>query len=106
MDDIGPSDHIFGGKIKIWADKWGAVLESKGGALPNKYQHFIITSQYPPEKIWPTEPETLQAIRRRFKIIHMPSTPITQCKERLFRTTASDLPNFGKLPNGKYIGQL
>lgn len=106
MDDIGIEDQWVGDKLKIWADKWGAVLESKGGALPNRYEHFIVTSQYPIEKIWAANQETVTALKRRFKVIHMPSTPITQCKERLLRQTIDDLPTFGKLPNGKYIGQL
>lgn len=70
MDDIGPEHKILAQQLKIWADRYGCILETKGGALPSGYDKFIVTSQYPIEDIFEDE-RTRDAIRRRFEVIHM-----------------------------------
>lgn len=72
MDDIGPKHAWLGDHIKIWGDKYGCVLETKGGACTGaNYTKFIITSQYHPREIWPGDRRTIQAISRRFEIKHL-----------------------------------
>lgn len=70
MDDIGPEHKILGQQLKLWADRYGVVLETKGGAIPSQYEKFIVTSQYHYEEIFDDE-RTRDAIRRRYEVIHM-----------------------------------
>lgn len=44
MDDIGKEHHVLGQQLKIWSDRYGCILETKGGAVVDNYQHFIVTS--------------------------------------------------------------
>lgn len=69
MDDMDPFNKALGGDLKRWADRYKVTGETKGGAVPLKIKVFIITSQYSPEQIW-DDPETVAAIRRRFKVTH------------------------------------
>ena len=48
--------------------------EIKGGQVPLVYDTFIVTSQYKPEQIW-EEPEAIEAMRRRFKVITILQVP-------------------------------
>jgi len=57
--------------IKIWADKWGAIGEIKGGTVALVYDRFIVTSNYSIETLFSAaDGATLEAIRRRFKVTH------------------------------------
>lgn len=53
MDDIGPEHKCLAQQLKIWADRYGCVLETKGGAVVSEYQWFVVTSQYSIEEIFP-----------------------------------------------------
>ena len=47
MDDVGKKDAVWvGDKLKIWADRYGCTLESKGSAIVDNYTAFIVTAQY------------------------------------------------------------
>lgn len=70
MDDIGLDHKCLGQQLKIWADRFGCVLEIKGGAVADNYETFVVTSQYQIEEIWEDE-HTREALKRRFRIIHM-----------------------------------
>lgn len=70
MDDIGLDHKVLGQQLKIWSDRYGCVLETKGGAIADGYSDFVVTSQYSIEEIWEDEP-TRDALKRRFKVIHM-----------------------------------
>lgn len=71
MDDIGKDHKVLGQQLKIWTDRYGCVLETKGGAVADEYDWFVVTSQYSIEDIWQDDPETIAALKRRFKVIHM-----------------------------------
>lgn len=70
MDDFGPQHAVLAQQLKIWADRYGCILETKGGAVADKYEWFIITSQYQPIEIF-KDPKDLEAINRRFKIFNI-----------------------------------
>jgi len=62
--------------LKIWADKWAARGEIKGGQVALNYEHFIVTSNFSIEELFRKVPEvTLDAIKRRFKEIRFPVEP-------------------------------
>ena len=70
MDDFGPQHVVLTQQLKIWADRYGCILETKGGAVADNYEWFIITSQYQPVEIF-KDPKDLEAINRRFKIFNI-----------------------------------
>lgn len=72
MDDIGPEHKVLAQQLKIWADRYGCILETKGGALSSNYEYFIVTSQYTINEIFGDDPKTVEALRRRFKVIDIP----------------------------------
>jgi len=58
--------------LKIWGDKWSATGEYKGGTVALNYERFIVTSNFTIEKLHEKMPMvTVEAIKRRFKVIHM-----------------------------------
>lgn len=71
MDDFGKEHYVLGYHLKIWADRYGCVLETKGGASASSFDKFVVTSQYSIEEIWNNDNETIDAIKRRFKIIRL-----------------------------------
>lgn len=75
IEDLDPSCMQFPAQtamFKQWSDRYHFAGEVKGGCVGiyPKWELWV-TSQYPPEKIWPGDDETIKAIRRRFKVIHM-----------------------------------
>ena len=72
MDDIGPEHKVLAQQLKIWSDRYGCILETKGGALTSTYENFVVTSQYSIEEIFAGDQPTIDALRRRFKVIHIP----------------------------------
>ena len=74
MDDLDPERaKMLAQHIKLWADRYGVILETKGGALASAYEHFVVTSQYSLEDCFGYETKTLEAMQRRFKVIHIAS---------------------------------
>ena len=72
MDDIGPEHKVLGQQLKIWADRYGCILENKGGAMSSAYDTFVVTSQYSIEEVFGDDEKTVEALKRRFKVIHLP----------------------------------
>lgn len=68
MDDIGLEHKCLAQQLKIWADRYGCILENKGGAMASNYEKFVITSQYTIDDIFEDE-KTREALHRRFKCI-------------------------------------
>lgn len=71
MDDVSPkaSDWIAY-YLKLWADAFPFVAETKGGSMVIRPKHFIVTSQYTIGDILRDSPLDLEAVERRFKIIN------------------------------------
>lgn len=65
LDDFGLEGDFLSQELKIWSDRYGCLLENKGGCLQSNYEWFIITSQYRIEDIF-TDFETREALHRRF----------------------------------------
>ena len=72
MDDIGMEHKCLGQQLKIWADRYGCILENKGGAMSSNYDKFIVTSQYSIDQIFHEDEKTIEALKRRFKVIYLP----------------------------------
>lgn len=68
MDDMDPFHKGMGGLIKDWTDRFPFRAEIKGSSMLIRPRKVIITSQYPPERIW-EDAETLAAVRRRCKVL-------------------------------------
>lgn len=74
LEDIDPPRaQILVDKIKVWGDRYKFTAEIKGGqtAISPSYKLWV-TSNFSPEECFP-EPQHLEAIRRRFRIVHMVS---------------------------------
>lgn len=71
LDDFGREHSVLGYHLKIWADRYGCLLEIKGGASASAFNHFVVTSQYSIEEIWKGDQESIDAINRRFKKIRL-----------------------------------
>lgn len=70
LDDFDSKE--LGHHLKIWADRYAFLAETKGGALNIRPKKIVITSNYAPEDPkfgW--DAEMLAAIKRRFKVEHM-----------------------------------
>lgn len=62
--------ECLGHHLKIWGDRYAFPAEIKGGKINIRPQQIIITSNYHPQDIWPNQPETLEPVLRRYKIVH------------------------------------
>lgn len=78
LDDFDLNGACLAHFIKIWADKWGAKGEIKGGFTILSYKTFIITSNYLPRDLWPNDQKLNEAISRRFVLVEFvkPFIPI------------------------------
>lgn len=70
MDDIGLDHKCLGQQLKLWSDRYGCILENKGGAMASNFKNFVVTSQYSIDQIWDDE-ETRAALKRRFKVTQL-----------------------------------
>ena len=69
IDDFEKDSHL-GHHLKLWADHFSFLGETKGGMIRIRPKRIIITSNYSPHACFP-ETELQGAILRRFKIEHM-----------------------------------
>lgn len=70
IDDIDKYHVKLGYYLKRWADHSPFVAEIKNSSLLIRPPKIIVTSNYSPEEIW-DDANTLDPIRRRFKVVHM-----------------------------------
>lgn len=71
---------MLGHYLKIWADKWSASGETKGGKISLRHDKFFITSNYVPADLWPEDQMLCKAIERRFEFIEMREVYADACK--------------------------
>lgn len=71
IDDVDKNHKVLGYHFKIWADRYGFLCEVKNDSVAIRPKKIIITSQYRPNEIWGDDPETLEAIERRYQIVDM-----------------------------------
>lgn len=71
IDDVDKGSQCLGHLFKIWADRYAFLAETKGSAIYVRPKRIIVTSQYTPEEIWGEDPAMVEAIRRRFKFMHL-----------------------------------
>jgi len=69
IDDLSLDHGFMGSFLKRWADHYPFRAEYKGGSKMIRPKNIIITSNYTPEEIWPTDRVLVDAITRRFTLI-------------------------------------
>lgn len=79
IDDFDSKE--LGHHLKIWADRYAFLAETKGGAIMIRPKKVVITSNYPIEEMgW--DSVTTEAVKRRFKSTHF-SVPLIFKKPRV-----------------------
>lgn len=76
IEDIDPSHSWLGYHLKIWTDRYTFRAESKGSSKMIRPATVVVTSQYSIEQVFPNDKETVDALRRRMRVVHMPSGPL------------------------------
>lgn len=71
IDDMDPNHNKLAYHLKLWTDKWSFTAEVKGGTRSLRPPIVIITSQYTIAQCFPDSPETVSALTRRCKVVHM-----------------------------------
>lgn len=69
IDDFQKEHHVLGYHLKIWGDHYPFQAERKGATLQARPEKIVVTSNYHPKDIW-EDPNVLEPILRRFKVIH------------------------------------
>lgn len=82
LDDLDHKGECLSHLLKIWADRYSCHGEYKGGTIPLMHEAFYVTSNYHPRELWPDDQVLLEAISRRFKIIHMLPPDLTLGKRK------------------------
>lgn len=71
IDDMDPKHSMLSTFLKVWTDHYAFIGENKGGACMIRPKKIVVTSQYTIAECFPGEPETIEALTRRFKVIRM-----------------------------------
>lgn len=68
--DKNASKHL-GARLKNYADRYAFPAEIKRGAMKIRPRWIVVSSNWHPAEIWDDEPNVLQPLLRRFKIVHV-----------------------------------
>lgn len=72
LEEVSPDDAVWlSQKLKIWADRYPFIAEIKGRSRCIRPKKIIVTSNYSLEEVFESKPKDLDALKRRFKEIHM-----------------------------------
>jgi len=70
--DDHDTDCLFH-QMKIWTDRYPVTAEIKGKMVNLQHRKFIVTSNYSIQDLYKDKgDEVVQALKRRFEVIHMP----------------------------------
>lgn len=72
LDDFDCKE--LGHLLKIWADRYSFLAETKGGAIHIRPKKLVITSNYSIHELF-TDHEMKKALERRFDVLHMTRLP-------------------------------
>lgn len=75
IEDIDVFDIKLGGELKIWGDRYGFRSNQKFSSVVLRPKKIVITSNYQIREIW-SDPQTYEALERRFKQIYLGPTDI------------------------------
>jgi len=67
MDDLDKKHDYMCYHLKIWADRYSFIAETKGSSIIIRPKKIIVTSNYHPSEIWDSKSD-LDPILRRFTI--------------------------------------
>lgn len=68
IDDLDKKHEYMGYHLKIWADRYAFIAETKGSSRYCRPKRIIVTSNYHPKDIW-GDTTTLGPLLRRFKVV-------------------------------------
>lgn len=78
LDDWDRSTNFLWNHLKIWADKYSFIGESKGGSRRLRPKQIVVTSNYKPSDLITDDGALLEAIERRFTIEEVENWQQTQ----------------------------
>lgn len=102
LEDVDPEmckDPKVLQRIKTWTDKWPMPVQTKGGFITAiRPKKFIITSNHSIEECFPNvHGDSLNAIKRRFNIIHYPFPYQGSLAQQVTSLPPASLPIFNQL---------
>ncbi|AUM61886.1 Rep [uncultured virus] len=71
IDDLDTTHSFMSYELKKLADRYCYMVEVKNASMYIRPKRVVVTSQYTIEQIWKDDPETVKALKRRFRIVEV-----------------------------------